>query len=83
MKATNAPKTLHVFTPRKNMVSKSRVTMQLDDADDAKIGTGSPWRATVTDRKTGRRYQVRGCRCEASKQCFCDAVIVKQLAKEA
>lgn len=63
------------FTPRTK--DGHRLSLILSDADLGKlqIRNRDPWKATVTDCKTGRVYQVHGAEC-SSPACFCDAVAV-------
>jgi hypothetical protein len=66
-----------LFTPR--TPEHTRIYMSLDAADHSKIGRGGPWSATVTDRSTGKVYDVAGAECSAGPHCFCDAVILREV----
>ena len=66
------------FCPRENATSQSRVEMDIDELDRAKVGRGEIWYAEITDRISGKRYKVRGADCGYG-HCFCDAVIVSVL----
>jgi hypothetical protein len=62
----------HLFTPR--LRSGTRLRMQLNDEDKAKLGKFRRiQQARVTDQITGLRYAVRSASCGA-RGCFCDAL---------
>jgi hypothetical protein len=65
----------HMFCPR-HEVTGVRIPMRLNDVDFAKVDRG-PWRAEVTDQKTGKRYKVKGASC-GFPRCMCDAVITHE-----
>ena len=67
-----------IFTPRLSADTQDRDAMDLSPADMQKIGRGGPWRATVTDQNTGRRWRVRGAACSLPR-CLCDAVILGEV----
>ena len=71
-----------ILTPRISKNSQTRLKMLLTDADRAACTASfsDTWRTTVTDQNTGRRYVVESAPC--GLRCHCDAVIVKELAKE-
>ncbi|MCC6798295.1 MAG: hypothetical protein IT366_24490 [Candidatus Hydrogenedentes bacterium] len=61
-----------IFTPRLGESEDTRVTMSLSPEDLAKIKRGQGWTAKVTDRSTGKRYQVESAPCGLG--CHCDAI---------
>jgi len=65
----------NLFTPRE-FDSDKRLRLHISAADDALIGRGAGWRATVTDLDTGKRFLARAAACSLP-HCFCDAVAVE------
>lgn len=69
-----------LFTPR--MLDGSRAQMDVDAGVLSVMERSLDWRATVTDRNTGRVYSVKGAECSIPG-CFCDAAVVMELASSA
>lgn len=83
-----AKKREKIFTPFSNGVKgyeiddMGRVHMVLSEHDYEKLERGHPWRATITDQNTDRRFKVRGADCGAGG-CFCAAEIVAEITTKA
>jgi len=65
-----------LFTPI--MLDGSRGQMDVDPGLLAKFKRGKPWKATVTDRHTGKIYAVTGAAC-SQPNCFCDARVIMEM----
>ena len=75
----------HLFTPfdDDNIHGGERddrdcVSLSLSYDDIAKIRRGSPWRATVTDLRTGRKFVVKDADCGAGS-CRCAARVIREI----
>lgn len=65
----------HLFTPR-HAQTDVRLRMVVSRDDIRKIGRGDPWRATVTDLASGKRFRTWGASC-GQPRCFCDAIAIE------
>lgn len=61
------------LTPR--LLDGTRLDLDVSDAEAGMIRRGPGWKATVTDRRTGKRYRVVSAPC-GLPHCYCDAIAV-------